>query len=86
MKMMSALATILVSSRCRANVAHIRQSRPDSGLGFIAKVLKKYLLQRSLKRTFIAKVLKKLFPFCAQAANIKPCAVNGVHSLNRPES
>ena len=27
-------------SRCRANVAHIRQSRPDSGLGSQVKVLK----------------------------------------------
>ena len=25
--------------RCRANMAHIRQSRPDLGLGFHAKVL-----------------------------------------------
>jgi len=28
------------SFRCRANMAHVRQSRPDSGLGFQAKVLK----------------------------------------------
>ena len=26
--------------RCRANVAHTRQSRPDSGLGFLVKVLR----------------------------------------------
>ena len=26
--------------RCRANVAHIRQSRPDSGLGSQGKVVK----------------------------------------------
>ena len=26
--------------RCRANMAHIRQSRPGSGLGFQVKVLK----------------------------------------------
>jgi len=26
-------------NRCRANMAHIRQSRPDSGLGFNVKVL-----------------------------------------------
>ena len=26
-------------TRCRANVAHVRQSRPDSGLGFQVKVL-----------------------------------------------
>ena len=25
-------------ARCRANVAHIRQPRPDSGLGFQAKI------------------------------------------------
>ena len=25
---------------CRANVAHVRQSRPDSGLGFQVNVLK----------------------------------------------
>ena len=28
-----------VQGRCRANMAHIRQSRPDSGLGFQATVL-----------------------------------------------
>ena len=28
-----------VGNRCRANVAHIRQSRPDSGLGFQSKLL-----------------------------------------------
>jgi len=27
------------SYRCRENVAHVRQSRPDSGLGFQVKVL-----------------------------------------------
>ena len=27
-------------TRCRANVAHTRQSRPDSGLGLKVKVLK----------------------------------------------
>jgi len=32
----------MVASRCRANVAHIRQSRPDSGLGFQVKVLKTF--------------------------------------------
>jgi len=26
-------------ARCRANMAHIRQSRPDSGLGFQTKVI-----------------------------------------------
>ena len=26
--------------RCRANMAHIRESRPDSGFGFQVKVLK----------------------------------------------
>ena len=31
------------SSHCRANLTHIRQSRPDSGLGFQAKVLKRGL-------------------------------------------
>ena len=30
----------ILRSRCRANVAHIRQSRPDSGPGFQVKVLK----------------------------------------------
>ena len=29
----------LEGSRCRANVAHIRQARPDSGLGFRVKTL-----------------------------------------------
>ena len=27
--------------RCRANMAHIRQSRPDSGLGVLAKVFER---------------------------------------------
>jgi len=30
--------------RCRASMAHIRQSRPDSGLGFHAKSLKPFKL------------------------------------------
>ena len=30
--------------RCRANSAHIRQSMPDSGLGFQVKVLKTFKL------------------------------------------
>ena len=28
--------------RCRANMAHVRQSRPDSGLGFQEKVLEPF--------------------------------------------
>ena len=28
-----------VANRYRANVAHIRESRPDSGIGFLIKVL-----------------------------------------------
>jgi len=28
--------------RCRANMAHIRQSRPDSGLGFDKKILETF--------------------------------------------
>jgi len=28
--------------RCRVNTAHVRQSRPDSGLGFQVKVLKTF--------------------------------------------
>jgi len=31
-----------VRTRCRANMAHVRQSRPDSGLGFQVKVLKPF--------------------------------------------
>ena len=34
------LYLFLCGYRCRANVAHVRQSRPDSGLGFQAIVLK----------------------------------------------
>jgi len=29
-------------TRCRANMAHVTQSRPDSGLGFQAQVLKTF--------------------------------------------
>ena len=29
-------------TRCRANMAHVRQPRPDSGLGFQEKVLKPF--------------------------------------------
>ena len=36
-----AATRILVKVRCRANLAHARQSRSDSGLGFQGKVLKK---------------------------------------------
>ena len=32
----------LIPDRCRTNVAHIRQSSPDSGLGLKAKVFKTY--------------------------------------------
>ena len=34
------LRRLLKNDRCRANMAHIRQSRPDSGLGSQVKVLK----------------------------------------------
>ena len=34
--------SVIDQVRCRANMAHIRQSRPDSGLGFQAKVLKTF--------------------------------------------
>ena len=34
----------LLTDRCRANVAHMRQSRPDSGLDFHFKVLKTVLV------------------------------------------
>ena len=33
-----------VYHRCRANMASIRQSRPDSGLGFQVKALKNFLV------------------------------------------
>jgi len=33
--------------RCRANMAHMRQSRPDSGLGFQVKVLETFELASS---------------------------------------
>jgi len=36
--------------RCRANMAHIRQSRPDYGLGFQAKVTKKKVVPSMLGR------------------------------------
>ena len=29
-----------VANRCRTNSAHIRQSRPDPGLGFLGEILK----------------------------------------------
>ena len=35
-----AWAPLASQGRCRANMAHIRQSRPDSGLGFHIEVLK----------------------------------------------
>ena len=34
------VCTRKMPNRCRPNLAHIRQSRPDSGLGFQVKVLK----------------------------------------------
>ena len=46
----------LLPDRCRANVAHIRQSRPDSGLGFLANVLK----------------LLKLFSIPSEAEHVQP--------------
>ena len=38
----SAMKLILSPSRGRANMAHVRQSGPDSGLGFQAKVLETF--------------------------------------------
>ena len=37
--------------RCRANMAHIRQSRPDSGRGFQVEVLKTYQVVPSSRRS-----------------------------------
>ena len=34
--------------RCRANMAHVRQAGPDSGLGFQVKVLKNQIVPSSL--------------------------------------
>ena len=36
-----------VPLRCRVNMAHIRQSRPDSGLGFQVEVLKTFKIVSS---------------------------------------
>ena len=36
---MSTKTAYKLGYRCRANMAHIRQSRPDSGLGFQVKIL-----------------------------------------------
>ena len=36
------LALAIHPPRCRANMAHIRQPRPDSGIGFQVKVLKPF--------------------------------------------
>ena len=38
----SLLRSIEPKSRCRPNMAHIRQSRPDSGLGFQVKFVKTF--------------------------------------------
>ena len=40
--------------RCRANMAHIRQSRPDCGLGFQVKVLKFFPLRSEAALDFLA--------------------------------
>ena len=34
--------------RCRANMTHVRQSRPDSGLGFQVKIRKSQVVPSSL--------------------------------------
>ena len=42
------LCTAILQLRCRAKMAHIRQARPDSGLGFQAKVSLSLSLSRPL--------------------------------------
>ena len=37
-------ARVSIRGRCRANMAYIRQSRPDSGLGFQVKVVEAFQL------------------------------------------
>ena len=46
------IAKRISGARCRANVAHLRQSRPDSGLGFQVQG-PSHLLERSRERIFI---------------------------------
>ena len=44
----SSMVKRVASNRFRANMAHTRQSRPDSGLGFQVKLVKPYQVVPSL--------------------------------------
>jgi len=61
----------------RANVAHIRQSRPDSGLGLQVKVLKPGK-STFLKVPFQVKVLKKSCSLFARKLNLEEGSLLGV--------
>jgi len=67
----------VVRNRCRANMAHIRQSRPDSSLGFQVKVLKPFLngslFARERMRKRVDVIRKEAWPFYRTISGVRLC-------------
>ena len=65
------VASRLISlSRCRANMAHIRQSRPDSGLGFVGNA---FLSCSFFVRRRCTGNLKPMTPNITHRTNVTQC-------------
>jgi len=74
----------LFVSRCRANVAHIIQSWPDSGLGFQFKILRSFLFVPSSLRTFCITAEFRDLIRCREARNLRDAPHQRADLVARP--
>ena len=71
-----------ITFRGRANIAHVRQSRPDSGLGFQVKVLKFFLIvPSSLVENWPWPIMTSSCAFASSAPRSPPTCAPGFERL-----
>ena len=70
---------VVCASRCQANMAHMRQSRPDSGLGFQIKVLKTFSVVPSWLGREAHPTQLSVFP--GSAALLLLCSISAVERI-----
>ena len=72
-----ALAWLFLGSHARTNVAHTRQSRPDSGLGLQVKVLKPYFAVPSSRGSGPPSLFSSRYARCVvQTCQLWMCGTN----------
>jgi len=86
LRVRSLAALLPPGARSRANMAHIRQSRPDSGLGFQAKVLERcQVVRSSLGRGRLRHLLPLAALACCPSSHVRHAWVWSVASAGGRE-